>query len=114
MTEQEMMRHILNAIPYPILFVDCEHIIRYLNKTAAFHYYEVRGYSNLIGKSLFECHQDTSKEKILKAVEKLKNHGNEVFIGVGVNNQRIYINPVRDEKGNLIGYFERFELNQRL
>ena len=42
---------------------------------------------------------------------KIKNHGNEVFIGVGIKNQRIYMNPVRDEQGKLIGYFERYELN---
>jgi len=47
-------------------------------------------------------------------VEKLKDHANEIFLGVGVNNQRIYINPVRGGDGNLVGYFERFELNQQL
>lgn len=109
-----LLRNILDSIPYPILFVDCEHIIRYLNKTAKYHYYQMRGYNDLIGKSLFDCHKDTSKEKIIAAVEKLKNHSNEIFIGVGVNNQRIYINPVRDDNGALIGYFERFEMNQRL
>ena len=52
-----------------------------------------------------------SEEKIRAAIEKLKSHGNEIFLGVSVKNQRIYINPVRDENGELIGYFERFELN---
>ena len=114
MDKQSMMEYILYAIPYPILYADCDHIIRYLNKTAAFHYYTVRGYDNLLGKSLFECHNAASKEKIIAAVEKLKNHSNEIFIGVGVNNQRIYLNPVRDNEGCLIGYFERFELNLKL
>ena len=45
------------------------------------------------------------------AVEKLKNHGNEIYLGVSVRNERKYINPVRNEKGELIGYFERFEMN---
>lgn len=48
---------------------------------------------------------------ILAAVEKLKNHGNEIYLGVSVDNERKYINPVRDENGTLIGYFERFERN---
>ena len=99
MDELEMLKCILDSIPYPILFVDTNHIIRYLNKTAFYHYYEMRGYKNLIGKSLFECHNESSKEKIINAVEKLKNHVNEILIGVGVNNQRIYINPVRNKKG---------------
>lgn len=111
MENELIMSYILDSIPYPILFVDCEHIIRYLNKTAKHHYYTERGYRDLIGKSLFECHNDQSKEKILAAYEKIKNHGNEIFIGLSVKNQRIYINPVRNENGELVGYFERFELN---
>jgi DUF438 domain-containing protein len=108
---QETQAYILDSIPYPIVFVDTEHVIRYMNRTARFQYGQMRGYGDLIGKSIFECHNDASKEKIMQAVEKLKNHGNEIFLGVGVNNQRIYINPVRDENGVLLGYFERFELN---
>ena len=44
-------------------------------------------------------------------MEKLKNHGNEIYLGVSVRNERKYINPVRNEKGELVGYFERFEMN---
>ncbi len=102
---------ILNSIPYPILFVNCDHIITYMNDAAQYHYHKERGYDNLLGKSLFTCHNEKSKQKILEAFEKIKNHGNEVFIGVSIKNQRIYMNPVRDEHGELIGYFERFELN---
>jgi hypothetical protein len=28
-----------------------------------------------------------------------------------VRNQRLYITPVRNAQGELIGYFERFEMN---
>jgi len=109
--KERIKSYILDSIPYPIVFVDCRHIIRYLNKAAKYHYYTERGYSDLIGKSLFDCHKEQSKEKILAVFEAIKNHGNEVFLGISVKNQRIYINPVRDENGELIGYFERFELN---
>lgn len=113
MDKTKITECILDSIPYPILFVDCDHIIRYLNKTAQYKYYQMRGYDDLIGKSLFDCHNEASRERILEAVEKLKNHGNEIFLGVSVDNHRIYINPVRDETGTLIGYFERFERNQQ-
>lgn len=111
MDKEKLMSYILGSIPYPIVFADCEHIIRYMNKAAEFHYYSQRGYRDLIGKSLFDCHNETSREKITAAFEKLKNHGNEIFIGISVKNQRIYMNPVRDENGELIGYCERFEMN---
>ena len=111
MEKEKMLEYILDCYPYRVVFVDCDHIIRYLNKAARYHYYEVRGYRDLIGKSLFQCHNEHSRQVIMDAVEKLKNHGNEKFIGVTPDNQRYYLNPVRDENGELIGYFERFELN---
>lgn len=111
MNKEEMMGYILDSIPYRIVFVDADHIIRYMNKEAKHHYYDVRGYGDLIGKSIFMCHSEKSKEMLLQAVEKLKNHGNEIYLGVSVYNERKYINPVRDENGKLIGYFERFERN---
>lgn len=111
MEREKMLAYILDAYQYPIVFVDCDHIIRYMNKMAEYHYYSERGYRNLIGKSLFSCHSSQTEERIRAAIEKLKNHNNEIFLGLSVKNQRIYINPVRNEDGELIGYFERFELN---
>ena len=70
------------------------------------------GYRDLIGKSLFDCHdREVSRERIKVAYEKMKSDGKEVFIGVDARNQRYYMQGVRDEEGNLIGFFERFELN---
>ena len=112
--EEKMLQAILDAIPYPIVFVDTSHVIRFLNKKAKYQYYQERGYSELIGKSLFDCHLVSSKENILEIVEKFSNHGQEVFLTVNVKNERIYVTPVRNEQGELMGYFERYELNQRL
>lgn len=111
MEKEKLLEYILDSYPYKVVFVDVDFIIRYMNKTAKYHYYEVRGYKDLIGKSLFECHNENSQEKIKQAVDKLKNHANEIFLGVTPDNQRFYLNPVRDENGELIGFFERFELN---
>jgi DUF438 domain-containing protein len=109
--DETTLRLILDALPFPIVFVDTSHTIRLMNKRAKFHYYEERGYRDLIGKSVFECHNETSKERILKIVEQLKNHGREVFLAVTGKNDRLYVTPVRDDAGELIGYFERLEGN---
>jgi DUF438 domain-containing protein len=109
--EKSIESYILDSIPYPIVFADTNHIIRYMNKEARHKYYECRGYGELIGNSLLDCHNDASKAYLEKAVTSLKNHGNEIYLGVTSNNLRKYINPVRDENGDLLGYFERFELN---
>ena len=89
MEKLEMLEAILDSYPYRVVFVDCDHVIR----------------------SLFDCHQELSRERIEAAVEKLRRHGNEIYLGVTPDNQRYYINPVRNEEGELLGYFERFELN---
>ena len=47
-------------ISHPILFVDSNHVIQYLNKPALKRNYEQHGYSNLIGKSQFDCHNAKS------------------------------------------------------
>ena len=40
MEQLEIMEGILNAYPYPIVFVDNDYIIRFLNRFAKYHYYE--------------------------------------------------------------------------
>ncbi len=109
--DERTLRFILDALPFPIVFVDTTHTIRLMNKRARYHYYEERGYKDLIGKSIFDCHKESSKQRILDIVDKLKNHGREVFLAVTGKNERLYVTPVRDENGELIGYFERFEGN---
>ncbi len=111
MEREKMFEYILDSYPYKIVFVDADYVIRYLNKAAKYHYYDVRGYKELVGRSIFDCHNESSREKIKQAVEKMKGHTNEIFLGVSVDNQRFYLNPVRDENGELVGFFERFEMN---
>lgn len=73
MEKIEMLEGILNSYPYPIVFVDNDYIIRFMNKNAQYHYYEERGYKNLIGKSLFDCHSnEKSIERIKKVTKELK------------------------------------------
>lgn len=104
---------IVESWPYPILFAEPDHIIRYLNRQACHYYYTERGFHDLIGKSLLDLHNGPAREGITTAVEKLKNHGSELFLRVNTKNQRMYLSPARDENGELLGYFTRYELNFR-
>ena len=67
MNEKEIMEGILNSYPYPIVFVDGEYVIRYMNRYARYHYYEERGYSDLIGRSLFDCHDSEQAKARIRA-----------------------------------------------
>jgi DUF438 domain-containing protein len=111
MDELKLANSILDALPYPVVFADTKHVIRYMNKRARYYYYQERGYKDLIGKSIFVCHGEESRKMIEKMVEKFKQHGREIYLKVNVRNERVYVVPVRDDKGDLLGYFERFEMN---
>jgi DUF438 domain-containing protein len=109
--DKDTLRLILDALPFPVVFVDVGNTIRFLNRRAKFHYYEERGYRDLIGIPIFACHNEKSKERMISIIEKLKNHGREMFLAVNEKNERVYVTPVRDDEGEFIGYFERFEGN---
>ena len=99
MEEVEMLKGILNSYPYPIVFVDNDYIIRYMNRNAEYHYYEERGYKNLIGKSLFDCHNNAqSIEKIKMGYEGIKQNGKEVFVTITSRNQRVYMQVQKCQK----------------
>lgn len=111
----EITKNILDSYPYAIVFVDTNYIIRFMNRFAEYHYYTERGYKNLIGKNLFDCHDtDAAKKRIMAGFEKMKSDGKEMFVGISARNLRIYMQPVRNEDGELIGFIERFEMNLQL
>ena len=78
---KDVLLGILDAYAYEIVFVDRNHIVQYMNKTAKQRY----GQRVQIGQSLFQCHNENSRYKI-----------EEFFV------------PVRVD-GQVIGYFERHE-----
>lgn len=57
---KELLENILNAYSYEIVFVDRQHIVRYMNKVAKERY----GNRVQINQSLFNCHNENSKVKI--------------------------------------------------
>jgi PAS domain S-box-containing protein len=100
---------ILDSIESPIVFVDNDHIIRYLNKAAKVRYYEKRGHADLIGKSLFDCHKPESKEYIVRLHERLLAGETTIFLKVNKDRERVTVVAVRNTDGRLLGYYERFE-----
>ncbi len=108
MDENNFIFSIINQYKYPIVFVNNNHIIEYLN-TAAISKYSKRGINDLLHKSIFDCHNPASKSKILEYHKKFIDGENEFFIQINRNNQRVYMVAVRDKAGNLTGYYERFE-----
>ena len=109
----KILEGILDSIGYPVVFADLTHVIRYMNMPAMRYFGEEKGWGNLVGKSLLDCHNPGSVARIKAAVEHFRGGGGEVFEQVNKKGQRVFMTPVRDATGNLIGYFERREfINQ--
>ena len=103
---EEVLYGILDAYPYEIVFVDRTHIVRYMNRTAK-QRYEGRVF---IGNSLFNCHNEGSRVKIEKFLERADAGEEEMFeLYNKKTGEREFFVPVRDASGSVIGYFERHE-----
>ncbi|MFQ6861423.1 MAG: PAS domain-containing protein [Beduini sp.] len=104
---KEILESILDAYIYEIVFVDREHIVRYMNKTAKQRY----GDRVQIGNSLFNCHNQNSKIKIEEFLRRADAGEEEMFeLLNGKTGEREFFVPVRDIDGKVIGYFERHEM----
>ena len=94
----------------PIVICNLEHQIIYMNPNAVENYVN-RGGDKLLGKNIFNCHNQKSAEKMQQIVDWFaadENH-NIVFLHHDdMKNKDLYMVALRDE-GKLIGYYEKHE-----
>ena len=103
----EILYNILDAYAYEIVFVDRNHIVRYMNKTAKQRY----GSRVQVGNSLFNCHNENSKKRIEEFLERADAGEEEMFeVLNGKTGEREFFVPVKDASKKVIGYFERHEM----
>ena len=103
---EELLADILDAYPYEIVYADRNHVVRYMNATARKRY----GDRVRIGNSLFNCHNERSREKILAFLRRADEGENEMFETYNQKTgEREFFVPVRNGEGKVIGYFERHE-----
>lgn len=102
---EKMFDFVINSSPYSFMFVDCDHVVQYNNNKA------VEKYGDLVGKCILDCHQIAmTNEKVKEMVRGFQNGGGEVFLTV-YEDERFYGTPVRDDQGELLGYYVRREKN---
>lgn len=79
---------------------------------AAISRYAKSGGAKLVGKSIFECHNTKSQEKIKKVIAWF-NESTENNIVYTYHNEKenkdVYMVALRDESKKLIGYYEKHE-----
>ncbi len=94
-----------------VVICNTEHKIIYMNP-AAISRYAKSGGAKLVGKSIFECHNTKSQEKIKKVIAQF-NESTENNIVYTYHNEKenkdVYMVALRDESKKLIGYYEKHE-----
>ncbi|MGB2987713.1 MAG: PAS domain-containing protein [Phycisphaerae bacterium] len=105
MIDRSLMAALLDSIKDPVVLVDLDHVIRYMNKTAIAHYEEGPA---LLGRSVFDCHNADSRRQILEIVDAIQA-GEEERLITDNEEHRIFMRAVRATDGRLLGYYERYE-----
>lgn len=93
-----------------VVICNLEHEIIYMNPAAVINY-EKWGGDKLIGKSLLDCHNPESKEKIQHVTDWFAEDGSHNIVYTFHNdkqNKDVYMVALRDA-GKLIGYYEKHE-----
>lgn len=112
MAEQtEIFKALCEVDRAPVVICDMEHTIIYMNPSAE-EEYKNDGGKKLIGSNLLNCHSPYAKERILQVVEWFKKgkDNNIIFtFHSDKENKDIYMVALRNEKKELIGYYEKHE-----
>lgn len=94
-----------------VVICNLKHEIIYMNPSAIKRY-EKRGGKALVGRSLLNCHNSDSNNKIEKVIEwfrKDKNNNRVFTFHSSKENKDVYMTALRDGNGELIGYYEKHE-----
>jgi PAS domain S-box-containing protein len=103
MQNSELWLSILESLETPVVFVDTNHQIQYVNPSGRKQYAR---YGEIQGKSIFECHTDKSRQKIEKIFAQLQAGAEEVLYS-DKPPKKYYMRAVRDGNRRLLGYYER-------
>lgn len=98
-----------------VVICNLEHEIIYMNQTAIQRYGN-KGGQALIGKSLLDCHNPQSCDKIRKVVSwfAMSTEHNRIYTSRNEKeNKDVYMIALRDDRGSLIGYYEKHEYRDK-
>lgn len=102
-----MFKSIIDQDSAAVVICDTDSVIVYMNPSAVKRYH-----GNLTGSSLKNCHNEKSCELIDKVLAWFKKSADNNIMFTYHNekeNKDVYMVALRDESGNLIGYYEKHE-----
>ncbi len=109
--ENNYFKSVIDADEAPVVICDLSHTVVYMNP-AAVKRHEKRGGAALIGRSLMGCHNADSNDKIERVIAWFKKApaNNKVYTFHNEKeNKDVYMIALRNEGGELIGYYEKHE-----
>lgn len=95
----------------PVVICDLEHKIRYMNPAAISRYHK-----DLTGSSLINCHNARSGQLIHRVIAWFSADPAHNRVHTFYNekeNKDVYMIALRDDRGVLIGYYEKHEYRNR-
>ena len=104
-------KSVLEADRAVVVICDLEHTVIYMNPVAIERYAKWGG-NSLMGKSLLNCHNEKSRELIFKVIEWFNASKDNNIVYTFFNekeNKDVYMVALRNDEGNLIGYYEKHE-----
>lgn len=107
----KLFKSVLDTYTAPIVICDINHIIVYMNPSAIERYHK-----DLTGSSIKDCHNSKSNEMIEKVLDwfKVSKENNVIYTYHNdKENKDVYMVALRDENGELMGYYEKHEYRNR-
>ena len=111
----QFFKSIIDQDPMPVVVCNLMHEIVYMNP-AAIENYSDDGGEKLIGLVIFDCHSHASAEKIDRVVRWFSESPDNNIIHTFYNEKKqrdVYMVALRNDDGELIGYYEKHESRKR-
>lgn len=107
----KFFKSIIDQDNAPVVICNLEHTVVYMNPASNKRYH-----TDITGKSLKNCHNADSNAKIDRVVAWFKESKENNIVYTSRNdkeNKDVYMVALRDDGGELIGYYEKHEYRNR-
>ena len=108
---EKLFKSILEQDRAPIVVCDMQSTVVYMNPASIARYKK-----DITGKNIKDCHPADANEKIDRVLEWFKKSKDNNIVYTSRNdreNKDVYMVALRDENGELIGYYEKHEYRNR-
>ena len=115
MTLDQLFKSIIDQDEMPIVVCDASDTIVYMNP-AGIEHYSGHGGEILLGRNIHDCHNPRSSDLITKVTKwfaESKDHNKIHTFYDERRDKDVYMVALRDDDGELIGYYEKHESRKR-